>query len=186
MLVRSRLGTALRGMTTTLGPSRFGIFAICGLSTAITGAANQQVGDHAALGNLVRSAPISLEQGLRASESRGSPISGKFEIENGKFQLSVFTSRRDKFFEVIVNHDTGKIERTDAITRGDDLDAARAQRAVMAKAKRSLRDVTAQVASTFPDARVVSVVPELKDGHAIATLKLFQGKVFKTSTVPLE
>lgn len=39
-----------------------------------------------------------------ASESEGQPISGKFEVEDGKLQLAVYTAKDGKFFEVIVDH----------------------------------------------------------------------------------
>ena len=41
-----------------------------------------------ALAAAVKDATVSLEAGLRASEAEGKPISGKFEIEDGKLQLS--------------------------------------------------------------------------------------------------
>ncbi len=34
-------------------------------------------------------AKVTLQQGLTASEQEGQPISGKFEVEEGRFQLSV-------------------------------------------------------------------------------------------------
>ena len=81
----------------------------------------------------------SLEKGLSASETQGKPISGKFEVEDGKLQLSVYTMKGDKFSEVIVDHKTGKVAKTEAITGGDDLTAAKAQSEAMAKTKLSLR-----------------------------------------------
>jgi hypothetical protein len=50
-----------------------------------------------------------LDDGLRASEAQGTPISGKFEIKDRKLQLSLYTMKDDKFFEVIVDHKTGKV-----------------------------------------------------------------------------
>ena len=41
----------------------------------------------------LRFAKVSLQQGLAASEQEGQPISGKFEMDRGKFQLSVYTSK---------------------------------------------------------------------------------------------
>src|SRR5262249_2952597 len=38
----------------------------------------------------LRFAKVSLQQGLAASEQEGQPISGKFEVDRGKFQLSVY------------------------------------------------------------------------------------------------
>src|SRR5437899_10659649 len=53
------------------------------------------------LAEALESIKVSLDDGLRASEAQGTPISGKFEIEDGKLQLSVYTMKDDKFFEVI-------------------------------------------------------------------------------------
>src|SRR5882762_9965398 len=95
--------------------------------------------EHAELAKALKGVKTSLEKGLSASESQGKPISGKFEIEDGKLQLSVYTMKGDKFSEVIVDHATGKVAKTEAITGGGDLTAAKAQSEAMAKAKRSSR-----------------------------------------------
>jgi hypothetical protein len=68
-------------------------------------------------GTLTKALPqatVSLAQGLKASERVGAPISGKFEMEDGALQLSVYTAKADKFSEVIVDHKTGAIKKTEA------------------------------------------------------------------------
>src|SRR5256885_10593424 len=90
-----------------------------------------------ALAGALKGATVSLEAGLRASEAEGKAISGKFEIEDGKLQLSVYTSKGGQFFEVIVDHKTGKITKVEPITEADDLKDAKKQSNAMAKAKRS-------------------------------------------------
>ena len=92
----------------------------------------------------------------------------------------------DKFAEVIVDHATGKVAKTEAITSGDDLGAAKSQSAAMAKAKRSLREATAQAVKANGGSRAVSVMPALSAGRPIATIKLLQGQTFKTVTEPLD
>src|SRR5919197_645124 len=67
---------------------------------------------------------VSLADGLAASESEGTPISGKFELEEGTLQLSVYTMKGDTFSEVIVDHTTGKVTKAEPITGGEDLTAA--------------------------------------------------------------
>src|SRR5262249_32005064 len=94
--------------------------------------------EHAELAKALKGVTMSLEKGLSASESQGKPISGKFEVEDGKLQLSVYTTKGDKFSEVIVDHKTGKVAKTEPITKDDDLKDAKAQSQAMAKAKRSL------------------------------------------------
>jgi len=53
--------------------------------------------DRAELAKAVAAAKVSLEQGLSTSAHEGKPISAKFEIEDGKLQLSVYTAKGDKF-----------------------------------------------------------------------------------------
>jgi hypothetical protein len=52
-------------------------------------------------------ATVSLEQGLTVSEREGKPVSGKFEIEDGMLQLSVYTARGGTFSEMILDHKSG-------------------------------------------------------------------------------
>src|SRR2546423_7498425 len=94
--------------------------------------------EHAELAKALKDAKIPLERGLAASAKAGKPISAKYEVEDGKLQLSVYTMKDDVFSEVIVDHKTGAITRTEAITEGDDLIHAKTQSEAMAKAKRSL------------------------------------------------
>src|SRR5262249_25971311 len=51
----------------------------------------------------LRAAKVSLEDGLAASEASGTPISAKFEMEDGKLQLSVYVAKGPAFTEVIVD-----------------------------------------------------------------------------------
>jgi hypothetical protein len=45
----------------------------------------------AELAAVLKDAKATLEGGLKNSEREGKPISAKFELEDGKFQLSVYT-----------------------------------------------------------------------------------------------
>jgi uncharacterized membrane protein YkoI len=142
--------------------------------------------EHAELAKALKGVKTSLEKGLAASESQGKPISGKFEVEDGKLQLSVYTMKGDKFSEVIVDRKTGKVAKTEAITSGDDLTAAKAQSAAMAKAKLSLRAATENAVKTNKGFRAVSVTPSLKDGHPVAEITLVKGEEFKTVSEKLD
>ena len=51
--------------------------------------------ERAELAKALKDTKVSLEKGLSASESQGKPISGKFEVEDGKLQLSVYTMKGD-------------------------------------------------------------------------------------------
>jgi hypothetical protein len=142
--------------------------------------------EHAELAKALKDAKVSLEKGFAASESQGKPISGKFEVEDGKLQLSVYTMKGDKFSEVIVDHKTRKIAKTEAITSGDDLKTAKAQSAAMAKAKVSLRAATEKAVKANKGFRAVSAMPSLKDGHPVAEIALGKGDEFKTASEKLD
>jgi hypothetical protein len=125
-------------------------------------------------------AKISLQQGLAAAAEKGQPISAKFEVEDGKFQLSVYTAKDGKFFEVIVDHVSGDVSKSEEITSGDDLTAAKAQSAAMAKAKTDLKTAVEKAAGQAAGARAVSVTPALKAGRAVAAVGLVSGQQLKT------
>jgi len=92
------------------------------------------------LAEALDSAKVSLQQGFTASEREGQPISGKFEIDGGKLQLSVYSAKEGKFFEVIIDHVTGNIAKVEPITEGEDLTHAKAQKAAMDRTKVKLAD----------------------------------------------
>jgi hypothetical protein len=92
----------------------------------------------------------------------------------------------DKFFEVIVDHKTGSIAKTEPITGGDDLRAAKAQAEAMAKAKSSLHDATAKTVEADKGFHAVSVTPSLKNGRPTATITLVKNDNFKTISSPLD
>ena len=100
-------------------------------------------------------------------------------MEDGKLQLSVYTKKGTGFSQVIVDHTTGKVKKTEPITSGDDLTAATAQAETMAKAKRSLRTAADQATNDNKGYRVVSVMPALKEGHPVAEVTLVKGQDFK-------
>jgi hypothetical protein len=131
-------------------------------------------------------AKITLQQGLTAAEAQGQPISGKFEVEDGKLQLSVYTAKDGKFFEVVVDFAGGKVTKTEPITEGEDLTAAKAQSAAMTKAKTSLKAAVDKALGQSTGARAIEVAPELKDGHAVANVTLLKEKEFKTIPQSLE
>jgi hypothetical protein len=138
------------------------------------------------LAKAVADAKVSLEQGLSSSAREGKPISAKFEIEEGKLQLSVYTAKGDKFSEVIVDHETGTVAKTEPITSGEDLTAAKTQSEAMSKAKQSLRATVAKLLKGNPGFRAVSVIPSLKDGHPIAEVTLTKGDEWKTVSEKFE
>ena len=141
---------------------------------------------HAELAKAVAASKVSLEQGLSASAREGKPISAKFEIEDSKLQLSVYTAKSDKFSEVVVDHNTGKAAKTEPITAGEDFTAAKAQSEAMSKAKQSLHATLTKVLKGNPEFRAISIVPVLKDGHPIAEVTLTKGDEWKTVSEKLD
>jgi hypothetical protein len=142
--------------------------------------------EHAELAKALKGVKLSLEKALSASESQGKPISGKFEVEDGKLQLSAYTMKGDKFSEVIVDHKSGTVAKTEAITGGEDLSAAKAQSGAMAKAKVSLRAATEKAVKANKGFRAVSAMPSLKDGHPVAEITLIKGEEFKSVSEKLD
>jgi uncharacterized membrane protein YkoI len=124
----------------------------------------------------LESAKVPLEKGLAAAQQKGKPISGKFEMDEGKLQLSVYTAGQGKYWEVVVDHSTGKVSKTEEIKQGEDLSAAKAQGEAMAKSTKSLKDAAEKAVSANPGYRTVSVVPELQGGTPVATVVLESAK----------
>jgi len=130
-----------------------------------------------ALARAVRGAWLPLENGITLGASVGTPISAKYEIDDGGFQLSVYTLKADPFagdafWEVIVDHDAGQIARAEVITDGGDLAAARDQRAAMARAARTLAEATRRAVSANPGYRAVSAYPGLEGDKPVAEVTL--------------
>ena len=118
-----------------------------------------------------------MEQGLITSKKNGKLVSAKFEIENGKLQLSVYTVKDGtKYSEVIVDQNSGEIAKAEPITGGDDLAAAKKQSDGLFRATRELSN---------PGYRAVSVWSEMKDGHSMATVTLVKDNDWKTAVVDL-
>src|SRR5262252_7694990 len=132
--------------------------------------------ERAELAKAMKDAKVALAQGVSASTKEGKPISAKYEVEDGKLRLSVYTMKGDKFSEVIVDHKTGKVAKSEPIASGDDLAHAKAQGEAMVKAKRSLEAAAAAAVKENKGFRVVSVMPELKDGHPVADVTLAKGE----------
>ena len=142
--------------------------------------------EHADLEKALKDAKIPLQQGLSASAKEGKPISAKYEVEDGKLQLSVYTMKGGNFSEVIVDHKSGKIAKSEPITQGDDLTHAKDQSAAMAKAKRSLGVAASEAVKQNKGYRVVSVMPTVKDGHPVADVTIVKGRDWKTVSEKLD
>jgi hypothetical protein len=65
-----------------------GLLAAASFGAAVADEAKEQAAGAKQLPSAKGSAKETLQQGLTASESKGKPISGKFEVDEGHFQLS--------------------------------------------------------------------------------------------------
>jgi hypothetical protein len=149
---------------------------------AVTARADEK----ADLGPNLKDAKVSLEKGIAVSKAKGTPISAKYEMEDGKLQLSVYTAKGESFSEVVVDHKTGKVAKTEPITSGDDLTAARSQNEAMSKAKTSLQAAVSKAVSSNKGYKAVSALPSLKDGHPMAEVTLMKGAESKVVTEKLD
>lgn len=154
-----------------------------GVSLAV---ADEDEASGAAVAKYLPAAKVTLQQGLTAAESQGQPISGKFEVDEGQFQLSVYTAQGGKFSEVLVDYNTGKVAKSEPITGGEDLADAKSQMEVSAKAKKPLKAAVDQAERASSGYRAVSVTPKLSKGHVVAVVTLLKGTQVKTVSEPLD
>jgi hypothetical protein len=162
------------------------LVATIGLWSAVGATARAEESNPAALAAAMKNATATLQGGLRASEAQGTPISAKFEIEDGKLQLSVYTMKGNDFMEVVADPKTGAIAKAEKITDAGDLKEAAEQKAAMAKAKVPLVTAAETAVNANAGSRAISIVPELKNGQAMAEVTLLQGTTFKKVTEKLD
>lgn len=156
------------------------------VSSAGAGSVWAQDDEIEAMAAALKDAAFTLQEGLKAGEREGQPISAQFEIEDGKLQISIYTVKGDNFSEVVADPKTGAIVKTEKITDTDELSDAADQKEAMAKAKTSLLTAVDAAVKENPGFRAVSIFPDLQDGHAIAEVTLLQGTTAKKVTQKLE
>ena len=140
----------------------------------------------AAMAKALQQASLPLEKATKVSEREGKPVSAKYEIENGALQLSIYTMKGSRFSELIIDHTSGAVANEEWITDADDMKAAQAQAAAMAKAKVTLDVVTANAVQGHPGYRAVSAVPALEDGRPVAVVTLMKGEEVKMTVEKLD
>src|SRR6266852_9069299 len=158
-------------------PAISGMFLMSGIALAEEGGVDW---------NAFKAAKIPLAKGLDSAQQKGKPISGKYEMEDGKLQLSVYTSNKGKYSEVIVDYKSGKISKSEEIKGGDDLSYSVTQDKAMAKAKKSLRAAANKAVAGNSGYRAVSIVPSLEQGKPIATIVLENATGTKTVSEKLD
>lgn len=145
----------------------------------VNGPALAQDDEIEAMAAALKNISYTLQDALKAGEREGQPISAQFEIDDGKLQVSIYTSKGDEFSEVVADPKTGTIVKTEKITDTDELNDAADQKAAMAKAKASLAAAADAAVKENAGFRAVSIFPDLRDGHAIAEVTLLQGTTAK-------
>jgi hypothetical protein len=170
----------------TAGATALGVAALIGFGAHNAIFADDEDDAQEALIKTMDTAKISLQQGLEAGEQHGQPISAKFEVDDGKLQLSIYTARDGTFSEVLVDYVTGKILKVDPLQGSDDLTAAREQSAAMANAKLSLRTAVEITMSESASVRAVNVVPVMKDGHPMASIDVLSYNEIRAIQQPLD
>jgi len=175
---------------------RIGIVAVIVSSLLATSASLAFTGASASESRegLTRAMPgawLPLEGGLVVGEREGTPLSAKYEIDDGAFQLSVYTSKNgspsgEAFMEVIVDYSAGVVLKAIPITDDSDLTAARAQKKAMDSASRTLAQVTADVVKANAGYRAVSATPHLENGRPVAEVTLVRGDDWKVVSEPLD
>jgi len=137
-------------------------------------------------GETLKGIKVSLAAGIMAAENKGKPISAKFEVEDGKTQLSVYAAKDGKLSEIVVDHGTGKISKIEAITTGEDLTDAKAQNEAMDKAKLSLRAAVRKAVQANKGFKAIRAMPTVKEGHPVAEISIGKGKEVKTVSEKLD
>ena len=157
-----------------------------GLSSAGAGPAWAQDDELEAMATALKDTTVTLQDALKAGEREGQPISAQFELDDGKLQISIYTTKGEDFSEVVADPKTGAVVKTAKITDTDELSDAADQKAAMAKAKTSLVAAADAAVKENSGFRAVSIFPDLRDGHAIAEVTLLQGTTAKKVTEKLD
>jgi hypothetical protein len=156
---------------------------VIGLSSVATAT---DIEDHAALAPALENVKGTLENGLKASERVGIPISAKFAVEDGAVQLSLWIAKEDGFSEFILYPTIGFITEILEFRDPDKLQLATAQKLAMDKAKVSLLSATENAVKANHGFRAVSAYPVLEEGDPVAVVTLLSGGAYKTVAEKLD
>jgi len=132
-------------------------------------------------------AKVPLAQGIKTAEQGGHAISSQYEVDpDDGYQLSVFVNKGAEIDEVIVDYATGAIKSSNKLTDPDDIKDAKKQVDAMAKAKKTLADVTAAAVTANPGYEAIRVLPKVTGGKATAYITLLKGSATKKLTESLD
>lgn len=146
----------------------------------------EDVQDHAALAAALQHVKGgTLENGLKASERIGKPISAKFALEDGTLQLSLWIAREDGFAEFVLYPAIRSVTEIFDFRDTNKLKVATAQKLAMDKATLSLLSATENAVKANGGFRAVSAYPVLEEGDPIAVVTLLGADAFKIVTEKL-
>ena len=125
-------------------------------------------------------------KGSKPARAKASQSRANLRSDDGALQLSVYTMKGDQFAEVLVDHKSGSIKKSEPITDPDDLKDAKEQGEAMAKAKLPLAAAVASAVKANNGFRAVSAVPMLDGGQPVASITLMKGEEVKKVTEKLD
>lgn len=160
--------------------------AAVGTMLVTSAASAQATKAQAAVAAAMRGAKhVALADAMQTASASGTPISARYEFEDGKLKLSVFVEKAGAFSELFFDHMTGKVAQVDKITDGDDLKDAKAQSKAFAKAKQSLASAVAKALAANPGYTAVEVSAILERKLPVADITLMKDGQFKGVTEPI-
>jgi hypothetical protein len=159
------------------------MLAAVGFSTA---AMAEDIENHTALAAALEHVKGTLEDGLKASERIGKPISVKFTLEDGTLQLSCRIAKEDGFAELILYPRLRTFSENFDFRDPDKLKTAAAQKLAMDRARVSLLSATEKAVKSNRGFRAVSAYPVLEEGNPIAAVTLLGAGAYKIATEKLD
>src|SRR5215469_5820915 len=154
------------------------LMGIVGLSNI--GEAGDIHGYHQLLATTIKNVRGTLEDGLKASERLGKPISAKFAVERGVVYLDISIAKNDSFSEVILYPTIRMITEIVEVIDAAELKIAVEQKAAIERASMSLLSAAENAVKANDGSRVVSIFPVLEEGHPIAVVTLVRNGEFNT------
>lgn len=120
----------------------------------------------------VKNSRTSLQDGLAQAQSKGKPVSGQFESDNGKILLSIVTATSNGYSEVLLDPETGNVLKAVEITDPGDVNDATTQNTAMTQANQPLQSAADDAEHGNDGYIAVSIRPEMQDGHPVAHITL--------------
>ena len=166
----SKLATMLRALR--WAP----LMGIVGLSNI--GEAGDIHGYHQLLATTIKNVRGTLEDGLKASERLGKPISAKFAVERGVVYLAISIAKNDSFSEFILYPTIRMITEIVEVIDAAELKIAVERKLAMERASMSLLSAAENAVKANDGARVVSIFPMAEESHPIAVVTLLRNGEF--------